>query len=166
MPGDEPGIAHIVPDLIERALHRDRPFAIFGSGDQTRTLTHVDDIARGIAAALAAPDAIGEDFNISADEELTVREIAAIVWEACGNDPADLEFRHLPSFEVDVRGAGRRPRRPAGARLAGRDRHPRGNLADRRVVRRRPPVFSRRHTSERRQQKPAPRGEGTDREVD
>ena len=46
MPGDEPGIAHIVPDLIERALRRERPFPIFGSGEQTRTLTHIDDIAR------------------------------------------------------------------------------------------------------------------------
>jgi UDP-glucose 4-epimerase len=103
MPGDEPGIAHIVPDLIERALRRDRPFAIFGSGDQTRTLTHIDDIARGIAAALVKPEALCDDFNVSADEEMTVREIAEIVWGACGNDPAELEFRHLPSFEVDVR---------------------------------------------------------------
>jgi UDP-glucose 4-epimerase len=39
---------------------------------------------------------------VSAAEELTVREIAEIVWEACGNDPADLEFEHLPSFDVDV----------------------------------------------------------------
>jgi UDP-glucose 4-epimerase len=103
MPGDEPGIAHIVPDLIERALRRDRPFAIFGSGDQTRTLTHVDDIARGIAVALVKPEAIGEDFNVSSDQELTVREIAEIVWAACGNDPSALELRQLPSFEVDVR---------------------------------------------------------------
>jgi nucleoside-diphosphate-sugar epimerase len=103
MPGDEPGIAHIVPDLIERALRNDRPFAIFGSGDQTRTLTHIDDIARGVAAALVTPEAIGEDFNVSADEEMTVREIAEIVWAACGNDPEALELRHLPSFEVDVR---------------------------------------------------------------
>jgi UDP-glucose 4-epimerase len=102
MPGDEPGIAHIVPDLIERALRRERPFPIFGSGEQTRTLTHVDDIADGIAAALTQEAAVGEDFNVSATEELTVREIAEIVWEACGNDPAELEFEHLPSFEVDV----------------------------------------------------------------
>ncbi len=102
MPGDEPGIAHIVPDLIERALRRERPFPIFGSGEQTRTLTHVDDIAGGVAAALARPEAIGEDFNVSANEELTVREIAAVVWEACGNDPVELELRHMPSFEVDV----------------------------------------------------------------
>ena len=45
---------------------------------------------------------VHEDFNVSADEELTVREIAAIVWEACGNDPGQLELEHLPSFEVDV----------------------------------------------------------------
>ncbi len=102
MPGDEPGIAHIVPDLIERALRHERPFPIFGSGEQTRTLTHVDDIADGIAAALTNPAAVGEDFNVSATQELTVREIAQIVWEACGNDPDELELEHLPSFEVDV----------------------------------------------------------------
>jgi nucleoside-diphosphate-sugar epimerase len=102
MPGDEPGIAHIVPDLIERALRRERPFPIFGSGEQTRTLTHVDDIADGIATALTHDAAVGEDFNVSASDELTVREITQVVWEACGNDAAGLELEHLPSFEVDV----------------------------------------------------------------
>jgi nucleoside-diphosphate-sugar epimerase len=102
MPGDEPGIAHIVPDLIERALRRERPFPIFGSGQQTRTLTHVDDIAAGIALALEHPAALGEDFNVSASEELTVAQIAQIVWEATGNDPAALELEHRESFTVDV----------------------------------------------------------------
>jgi len=102
MPGDEPGIAHIVPDLIERALAVERPFPIFGSGEQTRTLTHVDDIAAGIAAALEQEAAIGEAFNVSASDELTVAEIARIIWEAAGNDPAALEFEHRPSFQVDV----------------------------------------------------------------
>jgi len=102
MPGGEPGIAHVVPDLIERCLRGERPLKIFGSGEQTRTLTHVDDIAEGILAALTHPAALGEDFNVSANDELAVKEIAAIVWEACGNDPAELELEHLPSFEVDV----------------------------------------------------------------
>ena len=102
VPGDEPGIAHVVPDLIEKALAAQRPLQIFGSGEQTRTLTHADDIADGIFAALTHDAALGEDFNVSANEELTVKEIAAIVWQACGNDPAQLEFEHLPSFEVDV----------------------------------------------------------------
>jgi nucleoside-diphosphate-sugar epimerase len=99
---DEPGIAHAVPDLIAKTLSGQNPLQIFGSGEQTRTLTHVDDIADGIVTAMAAPAGENEDFNISASEELTVAQIAALIWEACGNDPAELRFEHLPSFEVDV----------------------------------------------------------------
>jgi UDP-glucose 4-epimerase len=99
---DEPGIAHAVPDLIHKALAGQRPLEIFGSGEQTRTLTHVDDIADGVVTAMASPAAENEDFNISASEEMTVAGIATVIWEECGNDPAALEFRHLPSFTVDV----------------------------------------------------------------
>jgi UDP-glucose 4-epimerase len=98
----EPGIAHAVPDLIAKSLARQRPLQIFGSGEQTRTLTHVDDIADGIVTAMAAVGGENEDFNISASRELTVAEIATIIWRACGNDPDELEFEHVPSFEVDV----------------------------------------------------------------
>ena len=91
-----------MPDLIRKALSGQRPLEIFGSGEQTRTLTHVDDIADGIVTATAHPAGENEDFNISAAEELTVAEIARIVWEVCGRDPAAFELEHLPSFEVDV----------------------------------------------------------------
>jgi nucleoside-diphosphate-sugar epimerase len=99
---DEPGIAHAVPDLIAKTLSGQRPLQIFGSGEQTRTLTHVDDIADGIVTAMASPAGENEDFNISASEERTVAEIAALIWEACGEDPAQVQLAHLPSFEVDV----------------------------------------------------------------
>ena len=99
---DEPGIAHAVPDLIAKALADQRPLEIFGSGEQTRTLTHVDDIADGIVTAMGSPAGENEDFNISASEELTVAEIARLIWEACARDPTDFELKHLDSFEVDV----------------------------------------------------------------
>ncbi|MGH2969148.1 MAG: NAD-dependent epimerase/dehydratase family protein [Solirubrobacteraceae bacterium] len=102
MPEDEPGIAHAVPDLIRKSLAGMRPLPIFGSGEQTRTLTHVEDIADGIVSAMAHPAGLDEDFNISAGDELTVAEIARICWEACGNDPDAFELEHLPSFKVDV----------------------------------------------------------------
>jgi nucleoside-diphosphate-sugar epimerase len=98
----EPGIAHAVPDLIRKALAGQHPLQIFGSGRQTRTLTHVDDIADGIVTAMGSPHGENEDFNVSGSQELTVAEIAALVWEACGNDRAQLELTHLPSFDVDV----------------------------------------------------------------
>ena len=104
LPEDEPGIAHAVPDLIRKCLALDdgAPLPIFGDGTQTRTLTHVDDIADGIVTAMASPAALHEDFNISASQELTVADIARIVWEACGRDPAAFALEHQPSFPVDV----------------------------------------------------------------
>jgi UDP-glucose 4-epimerase len=102
VPDEEPGIAHAVPDLIRKVLSGQRPLEIFGSGEQTRTLTHVDDIADGLVVAMSSPAGLNEDFNISAARELTVTEIAKIVWEACGRDPQKFALAHLPSFAVDV----------------------------------------------------------------
>src|SRR5207248_2602533 len=102
MPDAEPGIAHAVPDLISKVLSGQRPLQIFGSGEQTRTLTHVDDIADGIVTAMGSPAGLNEDFNISASRELTVAEIARIVWVACGADPQQFALEHLSSFAVDV----------------------------------------------------------------
>jgi UDP-glucose 4-epimerase len=102
LPDAEPGIAHAVPDLIAKVLSGQRPLEIFGSGEQTRTLTHVQDIADGIVTAMDSPAGMNEDFNISATRELTVAEIARLVWEACGEHPEEFALKHLPSFRVDV----------------------------------------------------------------
>jgi nucleoside-diphosphate-sugar epimerase len=104
MPDEEPGIAHAVPDLIKKCLTLPpgAPLPIFGKGKQTRTLTHVDDIADGIVTAMGSPSGLNEDFNISADEELTIAEIARLIWDACGREPDEFALEHLPTFEVDV----------------------------------------------------------------
>ena len=102
LPEAEPGIAHMVPDLIRKVLSGQRPLQIFGPGTQTRTLTHVDDIAEGIVAAMGHPAGENEDFNISASEERSVADLARIIWKACGEDPEAFELEHLPSFDVDV----------------------------------------------------------------
>ena len=74
MPVDEPGIAHAVPDLIRKSLQQLQPLPIFGSGEQTRTLTHVDDIADGIVTATGCAD-LGEEWaEISIDDDPALRE--------------------------------------------------------------------------------------------
>lgn len=102
VPDAEPGIAHVVPDLIRKVLSGQRPLKIFGSGEQTRTLTHIDDIAEGIVAAMTHPAGENEDFNISARDERSVAEIARVVWEECGERPEVFALEHVPSFQVDV----------------------------------------------------------------
>jgi nucleoside-diphosphate-sugar epimerase len=88
--------------VIKKVLSGQKPLQIFGSGEQTRTLTYVDDIADGIVTATFADAAANEDFNISAGDEMTVAEIARVIWEECGEDPEQFELEHLGSFEVDV----------------------------------------------------------------
>src|SRR3954465_6614062 len=97
MPEDEPGIAHMVPDVIKKclALAPGAPLPIFGDGTQTRTITHVDDIADGIVVAMGSDAALREDFNISASQELTVAEIAKVIWLACGRPEEDFALEHL-----------------------------------------------------------------------
>ena len=104
MPEDEPGVAHMVPDVIKKclALPEGAPLPIFGDGTQTRTITHIDDIADGIVVSMASEAGLHEDFNISASDERTIAEIARIIWEECGSDPDAFELEHLPSFPVDV----------------------------------------------------------------
>jgi len=103
MPEDEPGIAHMVPDVIKKvlALPQGAPLPIFGSGEQTRTLTHVDDIADGIVTATGHEAGLNEDFNVSAGDERTVAEICRVIWEQCGRED-ELRLEHLPTFQVDV----------------------------------------------------------------
>ena len=114
MPDAEPGIAHAVPDLLRKALVPMRPLPIFGSGEQTRTLTHVDDIADGVVTAMGHQAALNEDFNISAAEELTVAQIARLCWEAAGNDPVISSSSTSRRSRSTFSGAGLRWRRLSG----------------------------------------------------
>jgi UDP-glucose 4-epimerase len=92
----------VIPDLLRKSLAGDTPLAIYGSGEQTRTFTHLGDVADGIVCAMASPAAAGEAFNIAWREETSIAALARICWEACGNDPEALELAPEPSpKEVD-----------------------------------------------------------------
>jgi nucleoside-diphosphate-sugar epimerase len=119
MPEDEPGIAHMVPDVIKKVLGGQRPLQIFGDGTQTRTITHIDDIADGIVTAMASPKGLNEDFNVSAGEEMTVAEICKVIWEACGEDPPSSSSSTCRRSRWTSFAAGRTCRRPVSS-LAGR----------------------------------------------
>jgi UDP-glucose 4-epimerase len=97
--------------LIERAGAGQEPVSIFGSGEQTLTPTHVDDLAEGIIAALGSPAAANEDFNLSAARELSLAEVAQIAWragaggaKAAGAGQAEgPSLKRLPPREIDIR---------------------------------------------------------------
>jgi UDP-glucose 4-epimerase len=105
LPGAEPGAAHVVADLVAKVCSGQRPLEVFGSGEQTRTLTHVEDVADGLVAAMSSPAGLNEDFNIAAERELTVAELARMIWEACGEESETFALKHVhaPAFDVQRR---------------------------------------------------------------
>ncbi len=115
--GPEPGSAHVVVDLAERALDGERPLRILGDGSQRRVFTHFDDLAAGIVAALGADDALGRELNVAGRWELSVADLAALVWSACGLDEDRFALRQLAAPPRDI--ARRAPSVRAIGRITG-----------------------------------------------
>ena len=95
-------LSHVVPDLVLKIAQGQDPVHILGSGDQVRHYTYGGDLAAGIVTAMAHPDALNEDFNLSTAESTTVLELATAIWHRIRGD--DVPFRYVsdPPFPHDV----------------------------------------------------------------
>lgn len=90
------------------ALLDGEPMEIHGDGQQTRTFTHVRDIARGILLALDRQDSRGEVINLGGTETLTILELAHLIQAEVGLPPDPLRanflaYEELPGKYQDVR---------------------------------------------------------------
>lgn len=86
------GDTALLPRLLRAA--QSGPLPLLRRGRARIDLTHVDDVARAVLAALDAPTAAeGQAFNVSGGEVLAVREIAEA---ACARAGVPLRWRALP----------------------------------------------------------------------
>ena len=88
-PGDNyhPEHSHVLPALIRRFESARESGAeavtLWGTGSALREFLHVDDLAQSVLAALAA-DNPPDWANVGSGEEVSIRELAEIVRDACG----------------------------------------------------------------------------------
>jgi UDP-glucose 4-epimerase len=101
LPEDEPGLAHVIPDLIRKILGGGASIEIFGDGRQVRSFTYVDDVADAIVTIGLHPDAAGEDFNIGTGVETSVRELLSMLLVQCG-EQGGREILSTDPLPVDV----------------------------------------------------------------
>jgi GDP-L-fucose synthase len=92
--------SHFVAALIRRAVAREQPFEVWGTGEETRDLLHVTDLARGCLLALEK-HACAEPINIGSGQTVTVAAVARLVLDAAGHTDAELRFD--PDKPVTVR---------------------------------------------------------------
>jgi nucleoside-diphosphate-sugar epimerase len=100
-PEDEPGVAHVVPDLVGRTAQGDYPLEILGSGQQVRCFTYIADVADGIVTAGLDPRGEGEDFNVADNTIVNIEELARKIWHVCKRKEP-FRLTHLPPMQYDV----------------------------------------------------------------
>jgi UDP-glucose 4-epimerase len=89
-----------VVGIFMNQLMKGEPMTIFGDGEQQRAFTHINDVARVIAASVDVPSARNQIFNVGADVPYTVNDLARIVADAMGKE---CKVDHLdPRNEVKI----------------------------------------------------------------
>ncbi|KPK41825.1 MAG: nucleoside-diphosphate sugar epimerase [Omnitrophica WOR_2 bacterium SM23_29] len=84
--------------FIDCAL-RKKPLPVHGNGKQTRSFTYVSDITEGTIAALENKDAPGQAFNIGNRREISIIELARMIWKMVNpKDEPLIEFISYRSF--------------------------------------------------------------------
>lgn len=82
-----------VVGIFMNQLMQGKSLSVFGDGKQTRAFSYIGDVAPHIANSVNVPRAYNEVFNIGADREFTVLELAETIKASMG---LTQENRHLP----------------------------------------------------------------------
>lgn len=81
-------------------IEKDKPFMIYGDGNQTRDFVHVTDVCQAISLALQTPDHHGEIFQIASGVETSLNELVDIFREITGKQ---LQTRYEPQRKGEIR---------------------------------------------------------------
>jgi len=87
----DPDRSHVIPAMMLRALDRENPFTVWGSGRAVRSFVFSDDVAR---AMMLAGEHItdGESVNLASPARTTIGELAVALLEACDASDLAIEF--------------------------------------------------------------------------
>jgi UDP-glucuronate decarboxylase len=94
-----PNDGRVVSNFIVQAL-KGEPISIYGDGFHTRSFCYVDDLIEGAIRFMRMPKAVVGPINIGNPDELTIRELAAIVVELTGSRSS---LKYFPLPENDPR---------------------------------------------------------------
>jgi len=87
----DPATSHVIPALIRRAVEKEDPFVVWGTGEEVRDFIHASDIARGSLLALEK-HAICDPINLGYGKAVKIKEIVTMVLKAAGHEKARVEF--------------------------------------------------------------------------
>ena len=83
--------------FIDAAL-KDQPMEIHGDGRQTRSFTYISDHVDGILRTMFSPKAVGEIFNLGNVHEISILDLALLVWRLAGKGEPKLKLISYQAF--------------------------------------------------------------------
>lgn len=85
--GEGQSFDYPVPSIAARALRREDPLVIWGSGRQSRDFIHVDDLVKGTLARLQYPIRRYDSLNLGTGQPITFKTVAEICAQEVGYAP-------------------------------------------------------------------------------
>jgi UDP-glucuronate 4-epimerase len=87
--------------LFARTVLAGKPIRMFGDGSMRRDFTHVDDIVRGILAAVERAPVGYREYNLGSSAPIELRGLIREIGEAAGVEPT-VEREAVPLGDVDA----------------------------------------------------------------
>ena len=98
----DPKTSHVIPALIRRAVEKENPFVVWGTGEEIRDFLHITDLVRG-CLLLLEKHAVCDPVNIGYGKSVTIKEIVEIIINAAGHGNAEIVFDASKPTTIPVR---------------------------------------------------------------
>jgi GDP-L-fucose synthase len=87
----DPATCHVIPALIRRAVEKENPFVVWGTGEEVRDFLHITDLARSCLLMLEKC-ADCTPVNLGYGKIVTIKEVVQMVLKAAGHENAEVVF--------------------------------------------------------------------------
>jgi UDP-glucose 4-epimerase len=88
----------VVPRFVEQAL-KGQPITVYGDGTQKRCFGHVYDIVAGLLSLIDTREAEGQVFNVGAQEEISIADLAQTVIDQLGSSSPIVKISYDDAYE-------------------------------------------------------------------
>ncbi len=97
-PGQTGRYGMVLPNFARQALAGE-PITVYGSGEQTRCFTHVQDTVEALVRLMAEPAALGEVVNVGSDHEVSIRRLAELTRKTAGSESEIVRVPYTEAYE-------------------------------------------------------------------
>jgi GDP-L-fucose synthase len=97
-----PSTSHVIPALIKRALGKENPYVVWGSGEEIRDFLHVRDLVHG-CFLLLEKNSNSDPVNIGSGKEYKIRDIVKTILNLTDNRDVKIKFDNTKPTTIPVR---------------------------------------------------------------